>query len=138
MLKYNIGKTIGLILTVVTLLVYGEVYIVSAAEYYHLRTNTTDFPQVSFEGILIENGIPVNYESAGLIIAENGVQRSITEISCNNIDDNKFALLFVLDMSSSVQQKNLFLMTQAIKDLLNTNDLNDCLVGITGFNDLSF
>ncbi|MFA5511503.1 MAG: choice-of-anchor D domain-containing protein [Candidatus Kapaibacterium sp.] len=138
MLKYNIGKTIGLILTVVTLLVYGEVYIVSAAEYYHLRTNTTDFPQVSFEGILIENGIPVNYESAGLIIAENGVQRSITEISCNNIDDNKFALLFVLDMSSSVQQKNLFFMTQAIKDLLNTNDLNDCLVGITGFNDLSF
>ncbi|MDT3738229.1 MAG: VWA domain-containing protein [Candidatus Kapabacteria bacterium] len=127
----------GIVILLVILLSNPEA---NSIEYYPLRVNSSAYPEIEIESILIDNEKFVNQSSAGLTLTENGAIRIINNFDCpgGQTQDTTFSLLFVIDMSQSMAGQNFVILKQALIDLLQNFKLNNSQIAITGFNNINF
>lgn len=127
----------GIIILLVILLSNPEA---NSIEYYPLRVNSSAYPEIEIESILINDGKFVNQSSAGLTLTENGAIRTINNFECpgGQTQDTTFSMLFVIDLSQSMAGQNFVILKQALTEFIQNFELNTSQIAITGFNNINF
>lgn len=109
-------------------------------EFYPLKFNTENYPDISIDGILESHDNVVNITQSNLILTENGEQRSINNVQCSNLNPSKrdINLLIVIDFSSSMSGRNFNLIKLVLSDFLRNFNFANSRIAISGFSNINF